>query len=66
MSEKFKYIFIIGGLVYGSLLAVSLWFTRYMNNENVTKDTLLFIILTSLLGGCIWGGIMYTLKRRKS
>ncbi len=65
MSEKFKYIFIIGGLVYGSLLAVSLWFIRYMNNENVTKDTLLFI-LASLLGGCIWGGIMYTLKRRKS
>lgn len=66
MTEKFKYVFIIGGLVYGSLLALSLWFIRYMNNENVAKDTLLFIILVSILGGCIWGRIMYTLKHRKS
>lgn len=66
MTEKFKYIFIIGGLVYGSLLAIALWFLRYLNNENVRTDTLLFIIIISLLGGCVWGAIMYTIKHRKS
>lgn len=66
MSEKFKYIFIIGGLVYGGLLAISLWFLRYINNETVTKDSLIFIILISLVGGCVWGRIMYSLKHRKS
>lgn len=63
-NEKFKYVFIYGCLIYGGLLALVLWLLKYLNNETVGLDVNIFTTVVCLIGGCIWGAIMYKLKTR--
>jgi len=61
-SEKFKYIYIYGCLIFGGLLAFIFWFMKYLNNESTRLDVTVFTTVLCLVGGCVWGWVMYKRK----